>query len=66
MKRYRKWLTLIKVKGKTQKKHYPNWAQIPDYLYRILITEGFESGKIKSLFHLISQQPNIDNILFIR
>ena len=48
------------------KKHYPNWAQIPDYLYRILITEGFESGKIKSLFHLISQQPNIDNILFIR
>ena len=27
------------------KKHYPNWSQIPDYLYRILITEGFESGK---------------------
>ena len=27
------------------KKHNPNWSQIPDHLYRILITEGSGSGK---------------------
>ena len=27
------------------KEHNPNWPQIPDHPYRILITEGSGSGK---------------------
>ena len=40
----------------------PNWPQIPDHLYRILMIEVSGSGKSNSLFNLISQQPDIDNI----
>ena len=39
------------------KGHNPNWSQIPDVPYRILI--GSESGKRNSLFNLINQQPDI-------
>ena len=44
------------------KEHNPNWSQIPDYLYRISIIGGSESGKINSLFNLISQQLDTDEI----
>ena len=44
------------------KEHNPNWSQIPDYLYRISIIWGSESGKINSLFNLISQQLDTDEI----
>ena len=44
------------------KEHNPNWPQIPDYLYRISIIGGSESGKINSLFNLISQQLDTDEI----
>ena len=37
--------------------HNPNW-----HPYRVLLIEGSGSGKINSLFNLISQQPNIDKI----
>ena len=37
-------------------------VKIPDHPYRILIIEGSGSGKTNSLFHLISQQPDIDKI----
>ena len=36
------------------KEHNPNWPQIPDHPYRILITN--------SLFSLIDHQPDIDKI----
>ena len=42
--------------------HNPNWRKIPDHPYRILIIRGSGSGKINSLFNLISQQPDIDKI----
>ena len=38
----------------------PNWPQIPDQSYRILIIKGSGSGKTNSLLNLISQQPDID------
>ena len=44
------------------KERNPNWPQIPDYLYRILIIGGSESGKVNSLFNLISQQLDTDEI----
>ena len=44
------------------KEHNPNWPQIPDHPHRILILGGSRSGKTNSLFNLINQQPDIDNI----
>ena len=52
------------VTKKTIKGHYPNWPQIPDYRYWILIIGGSGSGKTNSLFNLVSQQPDIDKIYF--
>ena len=40
------------------KEHNPNWPEIPDHPYRILINGGSRSGKTNSLFNLISQQPD--------
>ena len=45
---------------KTPKKHNPNWPQILDHPYRILIIGGYCSGKTNSLLNLISHQPDID------
>ena len=36
------------------KEHNPNWPQIQDYPYRILIIGGSRSGKTNSLFNLIN------------
>ena len=44
------------------KEHNPNWQQIPDHPYRILIIGGSGSGKTNSLFNLINQQPDNDKI----
>ena len=40
----------------------PNWPQIPDYPYRILVILGSGSEKSNSFFNLINQQPDIDKI----
>ena len=44
------------------KKHNPNWPQIPDHLYMILIIGVSGLGETNSLFNSISQQPNIGKI----
>ena len=44
------------------KEHNPNWPQIFDNPYRILIVKGSGSGKASSLFNLIIQQPDIYKI----
>ena len=44
------------------KEHNPNWPQIIDHPYRILIIGGSGSGKTISLFNLINHQPDIDKI----
>ena len=46
------------------KEHNPNWPQITDHPYRILIIGGSGSGKTNSSFNLINQQPDIDKIYF--
>ena len=44
------------------KEHNPNWPQIPDHPYRILIIENSGSVKTNLLFNLISHQADIDII----
>ena len=39
------------------KEHNPNWLQVFDNPYKILIIAG--SGKTNSLFNLINQQPDL-------
>ena len=48
------------------KEFNPNWPQILDHLYRILIIEGFGYGKTNSLFNLINQQPVIDKSYMLK
>ena len=38
------------------KQHNPNWLQIPDYSYKILIIGCTGSGKRNSTFNLINQE----------
>ena len=44
------------------KEHNPNWPQIPDHRYRVIIISDSGSGEINALFNLISQQPYIGKI----
>ena len=43
-------------------KYNPNWPQIPDDPYRIIIVGGPGTQKTNSSFNLINQQPDIDKI----
>ena len=47
---------------KNTKEHNPNWPQIPDHPYRILIKGGPGSGKTNWLYRVISKQPDTDKI----
>ena len=47
------------------KKYNPNWPQIPDHPYKVLIIGGSGSGKLNSLFNQISQQPDIDKFIYM-
>ena len=40
----------------------PNWPQISDHSYRILIIGSTGSGKTSLLHNLISHQPDINKI----
>ena len=44
------------------KVYNPNCPQILDHTYRILIIGISRSGKTNSLFNVINQQPDIDEI----
>ena len=44
------------------KKHNPNWPEIPDYTYKILIVGGRGSEKTNALLNLISHQSNKSSI----
>ena len=41
------------------KQHNPNWSEIPDHPYKILIVGGSGSEKTNALINLINQEPNI-------
>ena len=42
------------------KEHNPNWSEIPDHPYLILIIEGSGSGKTNPLLNLINNESDID------
>ena len=44
------------------KERNPNWPEVPDHPYRVLIIGGSGSGKLNSLFNLINGKPDIDKI----
>ena len=44
------------------KQHNPNWPEMPDCPYRILIIGSSGQEKKNSLFDLINQQTDIDKI----
>ena len=49
------------------KEHNPNWLEIPDHSYRVLIVGGSGSGKINALLNLINSEPYIDkNVLYVK
>ena len=50
------------VKKENIREHNPNWSQIPDHIYRILIIGRRWSGRKNLLFNRISQQQDIDKI----
>ena len=45
---------LYYLRKKDIKKHYSNWPQISDHLYRIFVVGGSGSGKTDALLILIS------------
>ena len=47
------------------KEHNPNWPEIPDHAYRMLIVGGSGSGKTNAFLNLINHDQNIDKDLFI-
>ena len=40
----------------------PNWSEVIDHPYRILIIEGSSSERTNVLLNLINQEPSIDKI----
>ena len=44
------------------KEHNPKWPEIPDHLYKILITGDSGSGKTSALLNLINHESDIDKI----
>ena len=62
IKRYKRLLVLMMLLKKTEEEHYPNWPQIHDNPYRILIIGGSVSGKLNSLLNAINEEPDIDKV----
>ena len=62
IKRYKKMINFDDATKENIKEFNPNWPQIPDHPYKLLIIRGPASGKTNSLFNLIKQQPDIDKI----
>ena len=47
------------------KEHNPNWPEIPDYPYIILIDGGSGSRKTNALLNLINNETDIDKFFYM-
>ena len=45
-----------------KKEHNPNWSEVLDHPYKILINGGSGSGKTNALLHLINHETDTDKI----
>ena len=50
------------VTNQNTKEHNPNWPEVPDHSYKILIVSGFGSRKTNAGLNLINHEPDIDKI----
>ena len=50
------------VTNENKTEHNPNWPNVPDHPYGIIIIGDSGSGKTNVLLNLINKQPNIDKI----
>ena len=55
-------INLDSITNENNKEHNKKWPNIPDHLYRIIITGGSGSGKTNALINLINEQNDIDKI----
>ena len=62
IKKIQKLINFDDVTKENKKEHNINWPEIWDHPYRMLIFKGSGSGKMNSLFYLISYQWNIDQM----
>ena len=47
---------------RSTKEHNPNWPEIPNHPFRILIVGDSGSGKTNALLNLINHEPDIDKL----
>ena len=55
-------INFVDVTKENIKEHNPNWPQISNHTYRILIIGSSGSGKINSLLNLVNQQSDFNKI----
>ena len=57
-----KMINFDHVRKENIKEHNPNWPQISDHPYRMLVAGGSQSAKTNSLLNLTNHQSDIDKI----
>ena len=55
-------INLDSITNENIKKHHEKWPYISDHPYRILIIGGSGPGKTNTLFNVINEQHDIDQI----
>ena len=56
-------INLDNIVNNNNEKQNEKWPYIPDHPYRILITGRSESGKTKTLLHLINEQKTLTRFI---
>ena len=57
------WLYYITKEGVQE--HNPNWPEIPDHPYKMLIVRNSGFGKTNGSFNLINHGPDVDTTFYM-